>query len=137
MTYLIRPMRDDDLYAVLSILIPAKMSMFITPELFPQIRASNPSLCLLAEHEGAVIATAFGSVDSVVYGNIRKIAVDPQYRKQGIGRTLVETLLGEFRAQGVRQVSCRIAPTNDASQALFRSFGFDDATKLDTYRLNL
>ncbi|GAA2099475.1 MULTISPECIES: amino-acid N-acetyltransferase [Brevibacterium] len=50
----------------------------------------------------------------------RTIATDPAYRGRGVGRVLVEQVLADARAQGVRQVFCLTFETD-----FFSALGFE------------
>jgi amino-acid N-acetyltransferase len=57
----------------------------------------------VAEHHGRVVAMA-GMERYGDSGLLRSVAVVPEWRGSGIGRTLVERVLEEGRAAGVREV---------------------------------
>lgn len=52
------------------------------------------------------------------------VAVDPEHRKQGIAKKLLQRLVGHARDQGILQVQLAVAVDNPAAQALYRSLGF-------------
>ena len=53
------------------------------------------------------------------------IAVDPQWRGQGIGRRLVTHLHAIAAARGAATVRLKVYRTNAAAIALYRSFGYE------------
>jgi ribosomal protein S18 acetylase RimI-like enzyme len=57
-------------------------------------------------------------------GFIHDLYVDPEYRNEGIGRSLVMRLLERFREIGVAQIRLETAMPNDAARKLFESCGF-------------
>jgi amino-acid N-acetyltransferase len=57
----------------------------------------------VAEHQGRVIGVA-GMERYGDSGLLRSVAVAPEWRSSGIGRTLVDRVLEEGRAAGVREV---------------------------------
>ncbi len=63
-----------------------------------------------------------GSTD----GDIQTIAVAPGARRQGLGRALMLTLLGEARRRGVTAVFLEVRADNPAAQSLYRGLGFED-----------
>jgi len=56
---------------------------------------------------------------------IDQIAVDPAWRRRGIGRALMGAALEASRARGVHDVELFSWAFNTEAQALFRGFGFE------------
>lgn len=63
-----------------------------------------------------------GSTD----GDIQTIAVAPGARRQGLGRALMLTLLGEAQRRGVTAVFLEVRADNPGAQALYRMLGFEE-----------
>lgn len=57
-------------------------------------------------------------------GDIQTVAVAPDHRGLGLGRLLVEALLGEARARSVRSVFLEVRADNDPARGLYESLGF-------------
>jgi ribosomal-protein-alanine N-acetyltransferase len=57
--------------------------------------------------------------------HIATIAVDPAYRRLGIGERLLEVALQEGMRRGARQALLEVRAGNQAAQALYRKFGFE------------
>jgi len=58
--------------------------------------------------------------------HILNLAVDPDQRRAGIGRTLVEHVLEEAITSGVQLVTLEVRRGNAAAVALYRRFGFTE-----------
>ena len=56
--------------------------------------------------------------------HLLNLAVAPEYRRQGLGSTLLEDALADFARLGGGYVSLEVRPSNRAAQALYDSFGF-------------
>ena len=56
--------------------------------------------------------------------HIAKVAVDPEYRRRGIGSALLRHLLGQARRLALPQAYLEVRPSNHAAQELYRRFGF-------------
>jgi ribosomal protein S18 acetylase RimI-like enzyme len=52
------------------------------------------------------------------------VAVDQDYRQQGIAKRLLQRLIAHARDQGLLQIQLAVAVENRAAQALYRSLGF-------------
>lgn len=56
--------------------------------------------------------------------HIHRIAVSPEWRRQGIGSRLVGECLQRARRRGVTAVVLEVRPSNTEAVALYRRFGF-------------
>jgi ribosomal-protein-alanine N-acetyltransferase len=66
-------------------------------------------------------------------GEILNLAVDPVARRRGIGRLLLEAMLGWLKSRGVRRVYLEVRPSNAAAVELYRRAGFRSAGKRRGY----
>jgi ribosomal protein S18 acetylase RimI-like enzyme len=57
-------------------------------------------------------------------GNMYRMAVDPTYRRRGIGRRLVDHAQHWLREQGAQRVTALVEGTNPRGQAFWRGVGF-------------
>lgn len=58
-------------------------------------------------------------------GDIQTLAVAPDARRTGLGRTLVLALMAEAKSRGARQVFLEVRADNPNAQALYDSLGFE------------
>jgi ribosomal-protein-alanine N-acetyltransferase len=66
---------------------------------------------------------------------ILTIAVDEQYKRQGIGRKLVEQAQKHAFREGAKTVFLEVAEDNDAARALYEACGFSEhGRRKDYYR---
>ena len=86
---------------------------------------------LVAERAGEVLGYVYAGVEAADYmalrgpaGAIYDIVVDPDYRRHGVGRLLLDASLTELRVRGAPQVVLSTAEQNEAAQRLFASMGF-------------
>jgi ribosomal protein S18 acetylase RimI-like enzyme len=63
-------------------------------------------------------------------GWINRLAVDPDYRRQGLGTRLIRLAEEHFRSLGIEIWAALIEEWNEASLALFRSAGYDLADNI-------
>lgn len=59
-------------------------------------------------------------------GWVNRLAVRPQHRRQGIGRSLVQELERRLARRGIQMVACLIEGENGPSRAFFQSLGYVD-----------
>lgn len=60
-----------------------------------------------------------------IEGDIQTIAVTAGARRKGLGRALVQTLVGEARGRGLHEVFLEVRADNPHAQALYGSLGFE------------
>ena len=77
----------------------------------------------VAERDGKVIACAGAELDSDT-AEIESLAVDPEYRRQGIATILLIKLLDAIKKRGASFIVLEVRPSNKAAIALYKSFGF-------------
>ncbi|WP_348790196.1 ribosomal protein S18-alanine N-acetyltransferase [Leifsonia sp. NPDC080035] len=59
-------------------------------------------------------------------GDIQTIAVAPAARRHGLGRALMQALIGEARKRGARDVFLEVRADNPNAQTLYRTLGFEE-----------
>lgn len=58
-------------------------------------------------------------------GDIQTIAVAPHARRRGLGRTLMQALIGEARRRGAREIFLEVRADNPGAETLYRQLGFE------------
>ena len=86
---------------------------------------------LVADHEGKVIGYAYAAVEGYDYMSLRgpagllhDVIVDPEHRRRGVGRLLLDATLAYLRSRGAPRVVLSTAVQNEPAQRLFASLGF-------------
>lgn len=81
---------------------------------------------MLAIHEGRICG--LGSLKSIneEIGEIKRMYVDPAFRRIGAGRAILEGLLLEAKKAGYKKVRLDSPKFMDKAHSLYRSFGFRD-----------
>lgn len=86
---------------------------------------------LVAEQDGCVIGYAYLAVESYDYMSLRgpagllhDIIVDPEHRRHGAGRALLQAVLDDVRARGLAQIVLSTAERNETAQRFFAELGF-------------
>jgi ribosomal protein S18 acetylase RimI-like enzyme len=85
----------------------------------------------VAEQAGRVVGFVLGQVQDEYemyrtrrYGMIHELWVEPEWRRQGVARQLMQAALDLFRQAGVHQARLDSATANSAAQRLFAACGF-------------
>jgi tRNA threonylcarbamoyl adenosine modification protein YeaZ/ribosomal-protein-alanine acetyltransferase len=67
--------------------------------------------------------------------HINSLAVDESWRRRGVARRLLDTVLREAAAEGARSATLEVRRSNDAARALYEGLGFHvDAVRRDYYQ---
>ena len=94
---------------------------------------TNPlSLWLVALAGGAVVGYV-GSQTVLDEADVMNVAVDPAYRRQGVGKGLMLALMAALRQAGVRTLALEVRASNEAAQALYKNLGFEQAGRRPGY----
>jgi ribosomal-protein-alanine N-acetyltransferase len=89
------------------------------------------------DHDGGLAGPVVGYVvgDTVDnhgrrLGHVKNVAVDPDYRGDGVGTTLLERVLAAMDATSVK---LEVRESNDGARALYRRFGFEPLRRVPRY----
>ena len=124
----IRPLRPADHDAVIALLAACGMNPHTRgrdgPSAFGRQLAAHPTTYLGAFDGDRLVGCVFGTHDSRKAW-INRLAVDPEYRRQGTASRLVREAERGLRRQGMEMFAALIDLPNRQSVALFRSLGYD------------
>lgn len=67
------------------------------------------------------------------HAHLNLLAVDPAYRRAGLGRRLVEWQEDTARAGGIFCVNLEVRANNDGARAFYRSLGYREAHRIPGY----
>ena len=88
-------------------------------------------LVLVADHEGTVAGYAFSGLEGFDYLALRgpaavlyDLVVDPDHRRQGIGKSLLDATFAALRERGAPRVLLFTAEKNRNAQSVFERAGF-------------
>lgn len=88
----------------------------------------------VAEHDGVVVALTGLCLDvDGDDGEVEPVVVTERLRSQGIGRQLLDHVIGEARARGVRHLSIRPVARNVEALQLFHEAGFRILGHIDMF----
>lgn len=124
----VRPIHADDVEAIIGIdarVTGERRSGWWRGHLAPYLAEGEPrseslipELCPVALREGRVVGFVVGDVQSWQFGlprsgRIVAIGVDPDERRGGVGRALVESLVDQFRHMKLASVRCLVRPGDE------------------------
>jgi len=121
---IIRQMTPADLDAVMELENTAYTSPW-TRLMYEQELYANPCACYLVAMDGEKLAGSCGTWLKVGEGHITTLAVAPEYRRQGIARSMMEAALDIMLQTGViSSVTLEVRRSNKPAIALYKSMGF-------------
>ena len=97
---------------------------------------NNPlSLWLVAVDKDRV-AGYVGSQSVLGWADMMNIAVDPDYRCQGVAENLVNHLVARLRENAISCLTLEVRVSNDPANALYRKLGFVEVGRRPNYYRN-
>jgi len=92
----------------------------------------NPrAIVVVATRRGRALGYAYGRVERRDWNTLRDrcavgvdLWVEPRARRGGLGRALVEALVGRFAARGEPRVLIQVGAANALARRIFRGLGF-------------
>jgi ribosomal protein S18 acetylase RimI-like enzyme len=121
----IRTTRAEDLDAVVALWRDAGSPHGATAERegVDRLVRTDPEALLVAEIDGRVVGAVIAAWDGW-RGNMYRLAVDPEHRRDGIGLALVRTGEERLRARGARRVTALVASDDPRAQGLWSAAGY-------------
>lgn len=97
---------------------------------------ANPlSLWLVAMEDGQ-LAGYVGSQSVMGESDMMNLAVDPAFRRRGVGQSLVRALIEALGKHGNRSLSLEVRASNAPARALYQNLGFSQVGRRPNYYRN-
>ena len=126
----LRPMRDDDLDAVLDIELRAYPFPWTRGIFQDCLRADYPAWVL--QRDGGIIGYGLLSL-AADEAHVLNVCTDPGQQGQGHGRRLLRALLMLAQGRGAQRVFLEVRPSNLAAIALYHAEGFNEIGRRPRY----
>ena len=88
---------------------------------------------MVAVAEGKVVGYVIGVIERGNVGHVISLAVRPSWRRHGIGKLLLSSLLCYFGKHNVPRVYLEVRRSNSAAAALYKRYGFKEAGVITNY----
>ena len=121
----VRRARREDLAEILRIEGESFFAPWL-PDMFASELWEETGVFLVLELAGGIAGYACGRA-VLDEGHVLKMAVDPERRRQGLGRELMDALFLEFRRRGVEAAWLEVRRGNGPGRLFYRAFGFAEA----------
>jgi ribosomal protein S18 acetylase RimI-like enzyme len=121
----------EEVTAILALWWEAEATVSITDTVEDLSRAiaDSPAMVLVAEIEGQLIGSAIGSFDGW-RGNIYRLAVHPDYRRQGIAHALVVEVERHLARQGAKLISAWVEREHPWALGFWQAMGYEVDTRM-------
>jgi len=97
---------------------------------------SNPLSLWLVALDGEAVAGYVGSQSVMGETDMMNIAVDPNYRRQGVAAALIEELVRQLKDRGNHCLTLEVRASNNAAAALYEKLGFAQIGRRPNYYRN-
>ena len=129
MTYVLTRAELEDLPQMIELETQLFGSDAWSPELMVAEVSYPESYYLVAREDGASDLCGYGGLRAARtdawQGDIQTLAVSPEHRRGGLGRTLLRALIAEASARGATEVFLEVRADNEAALALYGAEDFE------------
>jgi ribosomal protein S18 acetylase RimI-like enzyme len=122
----IRIATADDVGGVLAIWSSSRSPVAATvdtEELVLRLLERSPDALLVADHDGRIVGTLVAAWDGW-RGNMYRLAVLPEYRRDGLARRLVEVGHETLRAKGAHRINALASAEDDRALGFWQAVGY-------------
>lgn len=128
----IREAKKEDLKEVFKV----ELKCFPDPypmDLLKKLLSAYPETFLVAELEGKIVGYVIAGIRWLTVGHVLAIAVDPDYRKRGIGSALMKEVFRRFQKRGATLVRLEVRKSNIEAIKFYRALGFVERFEVPFY----
>ena len=92
----------------------------------------NPGLSFVASNQGVIVGSLMAGHDGR-RGYIQHLAVDPEFRQQGVAARLLEHCLDALRAEGIVKSHVHVLNRNQPGRAFWSGRGWVHRDEIEMY----
>ena len=107
-----------------------------TVEDIQRVIGHSAAIVLVAELDAHIVASVIGTFDGW-RGNIYRLAVDPEYRRQGLAHKLVDELDNRLASMGVKRITALVEKDHPWAVGFWNSQGYQHDQTIVRYVRNL
>ncbi len=124
--YSVEPMRERDLMEVVEIEESSGLNRWGYDAYRRELFTNQNSVMIVARNliSGPAVIGFFAGWTVEDELHVNNVAAHRDYRRMGIGRSLMEAAIDEARGRGVAQVLLEVRASNESAQQMYRSLGF-------------
>lgn len=93
----------------------------------------HPDGFLVAELGEKVVGYVIGVIRWGATGHVLAIAVDPPYRRHGVGSALIVNMLNRLHEKGAKEVRLEVRASNRVAQQFYKRLGFTEREIVPLY----
>jgi len=137
-SYSIEPMRERDLMDVVEIEETSGLNRWGYDAYRRELFTNQDSVMIVARNliPGPVVIGFFAGWTVADELHVNNVAAHRDYRRMGVGRSLMKAAIDEARGRGVAQVLLEVRASNESAQQMYRTLGFCFVgRRRDYYRL--
>ncbi len=96
----------------------------------------NPTTCVVAEEEGRIVGSILCGHDGRK-GCMYHVCVDPDFRRKGIGKSMVLYAIDKLQEEKINDVSIIAFTANDIGNAFWKKLGWELRCDINSYEVEL
>jgi ribosomal-protein-alanine N-acetyltransferase len=120
----VRPVERGDLPALVTVDAPSFHPRWCNSVETLERWAEVLPYFVVAEAGERVVGYCYCSIDGTGHGNLIRVAVHPNSRRQGIGSRLLAEAMRYFRRAGAHRITLNTQEENEGAKRLYRRLGF-------------
>jgi ribosomal protein S18 acetylase RimI-like enzyme len=135
----VRSARQEDVPAVLELWALARSAHALsadTPEVVERLIADAPDALIVADAGGEVVGVLIAAWDGW-RGNMYRLAIHPDRRREGIGLSLVQAGEERLRARGAHRITALVAYEDKVAGGLWEAAGYELDRAIGRFARNL
>jgi [ribosomal protein S18]-alanine N-acetyltransferase len=93
----------------------------------------RPGIARIAEQSGVMAGFILAEIERGSFGHLITLDVAPEYRRSGVGRSLMRSMHREFETRGIAISILEVAVENKNAQSLYKKLGYQQVETLVGY----